>query len=115
VQTAEQVYKCAAKHWAEQSVCTSLHENALTHSVLLGSKYGSNGNGNGGGRKYTRCIYESGLFVCLCQGQRSSHSTKVTTDFTLTLKWPLAVQGRDSLRGAQIWFFSYNLLIFKVF
>ena len=27
-----------AEHWAEQSVCTSLNENAVTHSVLLGSK-----------------------------------------------------------------------------
>ena len=34
VETAEHVYtECAAKHWAEQSVCTSLDENAVTHSV----------------------------------------------------------------------------------
>ena len=39
VETAEHVYtECAAKHWAEQSVCTSLNENDVTHSVLLGSK-----------------------------------------------------------------------------
>jgi hypothetical protein len=37
VETAEHVYT-AAKHWAEQSVCTSLDENAATHSVLLGSE-----------------------------------------------------------------------------
>ena len=35
----KQLNKCTAKHWAEQSVCTSLHKNAVTHSVLLGSKY----------------------------------------------------------------------------
>ena len=30
-QTAEHVYtECKAKHWAEQSVCTSLDENAVT-------------------------------------------------------------------------------------
>ena len=39
VQTAEHLYtECAAKHCAEQSVSTSLDENAITHSVLLGSK-----------------------------------------------------------------------------
>jgi hypothetical protein len=39
VETAEHVYtECAAKHWAKQSVCTSLDENDVTHSVLLGSK-----------------------------------------------------------------------------
>ena len=39
VQSAEKVYtECIAKHWAEQSVCTSLDGNAVTHSVLLGSK-----------------------------------------------------------------------------
>ena len=43
MQAAEQVYKFAAKHRAEQSVCTSLHENAVTHSVLLGSKYVTKG------------------------------------------------------------------------
>jgi hypothetical protein len=37
VETAEPVYtECAAKHWAEQSVCTSLDKNAVTHSVLFG-------------------------------------------------------------------------------
>jgi hypothetical protein len=29
---------CAAKHWTKQSVCTSLGENAVTHSVLFVSK-----------------------------------------------------------------------------
>ena len=39
VETAEHVYtECAVKHWAEQSVCTSLDENNVTYSVLLGSK-----------------------------------------------------------------------------
>ena len=39
VETAEHVYtECAAKHWAEQSMCTSLKENDVTHSVLLGSE-----------------------------------------------------------------------------
>ena len=31
----------------------------------------------------------------------------MTTDFTLTLKRPLAGQGRDFLRGAQICLFNY--------
>jgi hypothetical protein len=30
--------ECAAKHWAKQSVCTSLDKIAVTHSVLLGFK-----------------------------------------------------------------------------
>jgi hypothetical protein len=39
VETAEHVYtECAANHWAKHSVCTSLDENAVTHSVLLGFK-----------------------------------------------------------------------------
>ena len=39
VETTEHVYtECADKHWAEQSVCTTLDENDVTHSVLLGSK-----------------------------------------------------------------------------
>ena len=33
-----QVNKFTAKYWAEQSVCTSLNENGVTHSVLLGLK-----------------------------------------------------------------------------
>jgi hypothetical protein len=38
LETSEHVYtECAAKHWAEQNV-PSLDENAVTHSVLLGSK-----------------------------------------------------------------------------
>jgi hypothetical protein len=31
----------------------------------------------------------------------------LTLPLPLTLKWPLAVQGRDSLRGAQIWLFLH--------
>jgi hypothetical protein len=39
METAEHVYtEYAAKHWAEQSVCTSLDGNAVTHLVLLESK-----------------------------------------------------------------------------
>ena len=41
VETAECVYtECAANHWAKQSVCTSLDEKAVTHSVWLGFKNG---------------------------------------------------------------------------
>ena len=39
VETANHVYtECAVKHWSEQSVCTSLDENNVTHTVLLGLK-----------------------------------------------------------------------------
>ena len=46
VQTAEHLYtECAAKHCAKQSISTSLDENAITHSVLLGSKNVSKSGG----------------------------------------------------------------------
>ena len=39
VEAADHVYtECAAQHWAEESVCTSLNKNAVAQSVLLGSK-----------------------------------------------------------------------------
>ena len=36
--TAVETAEHKATHWAKQSVCTSLDENAVTHSVLLGFK-----------------------------------------------------------------------------
>jgi hypothetical protein len=60
-------------------VCTSLDKNTVTHSVVIGSKSVRNGGA---------LIFKSSETLLF---------DKLTTELT--------VQGRDSLRGAQICFF----------
>ena len=50
-------------------------------------------------------FYQKNIYFFVCFVLRAAPH-KVTTDFTLTLKRPLAVHGRDSLRSAQIWLFD---------
>ena len=65
-------------------------------------------------RKYTRCIHESSLFVCQCQGQQLSHSSKKTNwlyTYPLTLKRQLAAQGRDFCTVRKFGFFLNDLFM----